>query len=149
MCIRDSPSLAQGIGHALLARVWPQNPWTRAYHRGSDGGVTEGAERRPDWLSGACLLLRREAFEAVGGFDEGYFMFFEDLDLSERLGKRGWTNVYLPSAKVTHVGGTSWRERPAPMIREHHASAVRYLTRRYHRWYCLLYTSPSPRARTR
>ena len=132
---RAFPSLAQGIGHALLARVWPQNPWTRAYHRGSDGGVTEGTERPADWLSGACLLLRREAFEAVGGFDEGYFMFFEDLDLSERLGKHGWTNVYAPSAKVTHVGGTSWRERPAPMIRAHHTSAVRYLTRRYHRWY--------------
>ena len=62
-------------------------------------------------------------------------MFFEDLDLSERLGKRGWTNLYAPSAKATHVGGASWRERPAPMIRAHHTSAVRYLMRRYHRWY--------------
>jgi len=129
---RELPSLTQGAGHALFTRVWPGNPWTRAYQQRQQ---LAGGERTAGWLSGACLLLRREAFEQVGGFDSSYFMFFEDLDLGERLGKAGWENVYVPSARVTHVGGTSWRERPARMISAHHASAAQYLCRRYHRWY--------------
>jgi N-acetylglucosaminyl-diphospho-decaprenol L-rhamnosyltransferase len=130
---RELPSLTQGLGHALFVRLWPGNPWTAAYQRRQES--TAGTEREAGWLSGACLLLRREAFTAVGGFDPGYFMFFEDVDLGARLGRAGWRNVYVPSAQVTHVGGTSWRERPARMIRAHHASARRYLHRRYDRWF--------------
>ena len=129
---RELPSLTQGVGHALFGRIWPGNPWTRAYQRRQQ---QVGTERTAGWLSGACLLLRREAFEAIGGFDPSYFMFFEDLDLGERLGRAGWSNIYVPSAQVTHVGGTSWRERPATMIHAHHASATRYLTGRYARWF--------------
>ncbi|WP_372593291.1 glycosyltransferase family 2 protein [Actinotalea sp.] len=130
---RELPSLRQGIGHAVLGRVWPTNPWTAAYQRRQES--TGDQERVAGWLSGACLLLRREAFEQIGGFDDGYFMFFEDVDLGERLALAGWYNLYAPQAAVTHAQGTSWRERPAPMIRAHHASAARYLSRRYHRWY--------------
>jgi N-acetylglucosaminyl-diphospho-decaprenol L-rhamnosyltransferase len=129
---RDLPSLGVGTGHAVFARVWPGNPWTVAYQRRQQ---TAGTERTTGWLSGACLLLRREAFESVGGFDPSYFMFFEDLDLGERLTLAGWQNRYVPGARVTHVGGTSWRERPARMISAHHASARRYLHRRYRHWY--------------
>jgi N-acetylglucosaminyl-diphospho-decaprenol L-rhamnosyltransferase len=129
---RELPSLTQGVGHALLVRVWPGNPWTRAYQRRQQ---QVGSERTAGWLSGACLLLRREAFETVGGFDPSYFMFFEDLDLGERLGLAGWSNVYVPTSHVSHVGGTSWRERPATMISAHHASAAHYLTHRYDRWF--------------
>jgi N-acetylglucosaminyl-diphospho-decaprenol L-rhamnosyltransferase len=131
---RELPSLTQGVGHAVFGKVWPGNPWTRAYQRRQE---TAGQERPAGWLSGACLLLRREAFEAVGGFDESYFMFFEDVDLGERLARAGWANVYVPSARVVHVGGVSWKARPAAMISAHHASAERYLHRRYHRWYQL------------
>lgn len=130
---RALPSLRQGAGHAVFARVWPANPWTRGYHARQES--TGGYLREAGWLSGACLLLRREAFEQVGGFDESYFMFFEDVDLGERLGRAGWENLYVPDVQVTHVGGTSWRERPAPMIRAHHASAQQYLERRYRHWY--------------
>ncbi|QGQ18900.1 glycosyltransferase [Cellulomonas sp. JZ18] len=130
---RALPSLRQGAGHAVFARVWPGNPWTRAYHARQES--VGGYLREAGWLSGACLVLRREAFEQVGGFDESYFMFFEDVDLGERLGRAGWENLYVPDVRVTHVGGTSWRERPAPMIRAHHASARQYLHRRYHHWW--------------
>lgn len=130
---RALPSLTQGAGHALFARLWPGNPWTQGYQRRQESA--ESTERTAGWLSGACLLLRREAFEQVGGFDPAYFMFFEDVDLGERLTAAGWSNVYVPSARVTHVGGTSWRERPARMISAHHASAKRYLLHRYDRWY--------------
>ena len=132
---RELPSLRQGAGHALLARVWPSNPWTVAYQRNQE--TAGDTERAAGWLSGACLLIRREAFEQIGGFDENYFMFFEDVDLGERLGRAGWSNLYVPAAEVTHAQGTSWRDRPAPMIRAHHASATRYLVGRYHQWYLL------------
>ena len=127
---RALPSLRTGVGHALFARLWPGNPWTRRYR-----GATDGRERVAGWLSGSCLAVRREAFEAIGGFDPGYFMFFEDVDLGLRLGKAGYASVYVPSARVTHLGGRSWRARPEPMIGAHHASAERYLSQQYDAWY--------------
>ena len=127
---REFPSLTSGVGHALLAKVWPQNPWTRRYH-----SATDPTERRTDWLSGSCLVLRREAFESVGGFDDGYFMFFEDVDICDRLSKAGWSSVYLPAARVRHDQGHSWRKRPEAMLRAHHNSAYRYLARKYSGWY--------------
>ena len=128
---RGFPSLGRGIAHALLGWIWPSNPWTASYRR--ERGAAE--ERAIDgWLSGSCLLLRREAFEAVGGFDQSYFMYFEDTDLCERLLRAGWQNVYVPSAQVTHEGGhatESGRGRSPVMLRAHHRSAYRYLARKY------------------
>jgi N-acetylglucosaminyl-diphospho-decaprenol L-rhamnosyltransferase len=130
---RALPSLVVGTGHAVLAPLWPGNPFTARYQRRSGLGAAE--DKAVGWLSGSCLLLRREAFEAVGGFDEDYFMFFEDTDLGDRLGRAGWENVYVPSAVVVHDQGATWRERPAPMVRAHHASAERYLRGRYDAWW--------------
>ena len=130
---RAIPSLRQGLGHALLGRIWPTNPWSREYHREHESTSTQ--QRPTGWLSGACLVLRRAAVEEVGGFDESYFMFFEDLDLGERLRDAGWLNLYVPAARVTHVQGVSWKAKPVPMIRAHHASAKQYLHRRYDGWY--------------
>jgi len=124
---RALPSLGRGMGHALFGWAWPGNPWTRAYRQ----EAREVGERVTGWLSGSCLLLRREAFETVGGFDEGFFMFFEDLDLGERLGAAGWSSVYVPTARVTHVGGHTWRSDPTPMLRAHHEAARRYVSKRW------------------
>src|SRR4029079_11601459 len=90
-------------------------------------------EREAGWLSGSCLLLRRDAFDSVDGFDARYFMYFEDVDLGERLGAAGWRNVYVPSAEVVHVGGASTGkpEVSARMQAEHHRSAYRYLADRH------------------
>jgi N-acetylglucosaminyl-diphospho-decaprenol L-rhamnosyltransferase len=127
---RALPALGRGVGHALCGWWWPGNPWTRAY-RNEHGPPVEAAV---GWLSGACLLLRRAAFDSVGGFDPGYFMYFEDLDLGHRLGDAGWASVYVPSAAVVHTGGhatqRSAKVRKA-MLRAHHDSAWRYLSRRY------------------
>ena len=128
---RGFPSLGRGIAHALLGWIWPSNPWTASYRR--ERGAAE--ERAIDgWLSGSCLLLRRDVFEAIGGFDTTYFMYFEDTDLCERLLHAGWQNVYVPSARVTHEGGhateTSAGRSPV-MLRAHHRSAYRYLSRKY------------------
>lgn len=124
------PSFGRGMGHAIFADIWPANPWTRAYHQDH----AELAERTAGWLSGSCLLLRRESFEAVGGFDPRYFMYFEDVDLGDRLGRAGWQNVYVPSAEVTHVQGHSTARDPASMLAAHHDSAYRYLSDRYSGW---------------
>jgi N-acetylglucosaminyl-diphospho-decaprenol L-rhamnosyltransferase len=124
---RQLPSLGRGIGHALCGWWWPSNPWTAAYRR-ERGAPTE---RLAGWLSGSCMLVRRAAFDAVGGFDPAYFMYFEDLDLCERIGRAGWQNVYVPTAVVTHEGGASTSKDQRTMADAHHASAWRYLSRRY------------------
>ena len=80
--------------HAVVGFVWKNNPWTRSYRQQH----IEPSERPVGWLSGSCLLLRRKAFDAVGGFDERYFMYMEDVDLGDRLGRADWLNVYVPGA---------------------------------------------------
>jgi N-acetylglucosaminyl-diphospho-decaprenol L-rhamnosyltransferase len=126
---RELPSIGRGIGHALTERWWPANPWTKAYRRYDDLGT----ERRAGWLSGSCILVRRAAFEAIGGFDAGYFMYFEDVDLGERMTRAGWQNIYAPTARVTHLGGHTTGRHNEEMIRAHHRSAYRYLSSRYAR----------------
>jgi N-acetylglucosaminyl-diphospho-decaprenol L-rhamnosyltransferase len=121
------PSLGRGIGHAVLGRIWPNNPWTRAYRQAD----AEIVERTAGWLSGSCLLLRREAFDSVDGFDPRYFMYFEDVDLGDRIGRAGWHNVYVPSAEVVHVGGHATSKSSAKMLKAHHDSAYRYLADRH------------------
>lgn len=127
---RAQPSLGRGIGHALCGWWWPTNPWTAAYRVERQAPL----ERVAGWLSGSCLLLRRDAFDQVGGFDPSYFMYFEDLDLGDRLARAGWQNVYVPSAQVVHTGGHATSRDPARMAREHHRSAWLYLSRRYSGW---------------
>jgi N-acetylglucosaminyl-diphospho-decaprenol L-rhamnosyltransferase len=132
---RDLPRLSTGAGHALLGWFWPTNPWTARYRRERESP----RERPAGWLSGACFLVDLEAFWSVGGFDPGYFMYFEDVDLAERLGRRGWLHVYAPSALVVHEGGHATRRQPHRMARVHHTSAMRYLSRLYPgRWYAPL-----------
>jgi N-acetylglucosaminyl-diphospho-decaprenol L-rhamnosyltransferase len=127
---RALPSLGRGIGHALVGWWWPGNPWSRAY-RQERGEPVEGPA---GWLSGSCLLVRRESFEAVRGFDPGYFMYFEDLDLGERIAAQGWQNVYVPSAVVVHEGAHATRNHRTEMVAAHHHSAYLYLSRRYNGW---------------
>jgi N-acetylglucosaminyl-diphospho-decaprenol L-rhamnosyltransferase len=125
---RAVPSLRTGVGHALFVNLWAANPWTRAYRRDAEGGDTQ---RDAGWLSGACVLIRRSAFVELGGFDEGFFMYFEDVDLGYRLGKAGYRNVYAPAAVVTHSGAHSTTTDSARMIKAHHESARRFLGKKY------------------
>lgn len=121
---RALPSVVGGAGHAVLGRIWPGNPFTAAYHGDPEDGV-----REVGWLSGACLVLPAAAWRTLGGFDDGYFMFFEDVDLGARVGKAGWLNLQVSDAVVIHEQGASWKARPERMIRAHHASARRYIGR--------------------
>lgn len=69
--------------------------------------ATQSGEVEAEWAMGAFLVVRREAFDAVAGFDPGQWMYAEDLDLSWRMRQAGWTTRYVPSAVVVHVGGVA------------------------------------------
>ncbi len=125
---RSVPSIRNGVGHALFANIWPTNPWTRSYRL----EVGEHPVRRDaGWLSGSCFLMRRSVFDQLGGFDTGYFMYFEDVDLGYRVGKAGWRNVYEPAAEVLHTGAHSTTGESVRMLEAHHASAKRFLAKKY------------------
>jgi N-acetylglucosaminyl-diphospho-decaprenol L-rhamnosyltransferase len=128
---RAVPSLRNGVGHALFANLWISNPWSRAYRNDADA---KPVRRDAGWLSGACVLVRRSAFEELGGFDPEFFMYFEDVDLGYRLGKLGYRNVYEPAAVVTHTGAHSTASDSLAMIKAHHDSARRFLDKKYSGW---------------
>jgi N-acetylglucosaminyl-diphospho-decaprenol L-rhamnosyltransferase len=127
---RRFPSLVVGGLHALLGTVWPGNPATRHYHM---AGTDRSRPVTVDWVSGACMLLRRQAFETVGGFDGGYFMYFEDMDLCLRLARAGWRVVFDPGARVEHLVGGSTRKAPYRKVLNHHRSTLRFYCRRFAR----------------
>jgi N-acetylglucosaminyl-diphospho-decaprenol L-rhamnosyltransferase len=134
---RQFPSMVDAAGHALLGLFAPDNRFTRNYQRSElDGAGT--AVHRADWVSGACFLVRRTAFEAVGGFDESYFMYLEDVDLCWRLGREGWHVAYAAAAEVTHIQGRSTDRHPYRMILEHHRSLLRFASRSSSGWRRLL-----------
>jgi hypothetical protein len=81
---------------------------------------------RVDWVAGACAMTPRHVFEALGGLDESFFMYWEDADYCRRAASQGWTCVYQPGVAVRHAGGRSVARDPAPAIRAFHASAFRY-----------------------
>lgn len=86
----------------LLRRGWNRLVHQRPLHDWNLAIPTE-----MEWVSGACMLVRRAAWEEVGGFDEGFFMYFEDNDLCLRMRRAGWQVWYNPTVAITHVGGQS------------------------------------------
>jgi N-acetylglucosaminyl-diphospho-decaprenol L-rhamnosyltransferase len=79
-----------------------------------------------DWISGACMLVRRTAFDEVGGFDPKYFLYWEDADLCRRLRARGYHVRYVPCATAVHRVGHSSRTARAASIKAFHESAYLY-----------------------
>ena len=87
---------------------------------------------RVDAVNGAFMLMRRSAFEAAGGFDDGYWMYMEDLDLSYRLAQAGWLSWYEPAATVRHVkGGTVGGPRPLRLNWHFHRGMYRFYRSHY------------------
>lgn len=125
---RRDPGIVDAVGHGLIGLVRPDNPWTRRYR---ELDVNPHVSRDVDWISGAALWLRREALDQVGGWDEGFFMYVEDVDLCRRLRGTGWRVVFEPGAEVTHVGGASTAARPYRMIVEHHRSLYRFASKHW------------------
>lgn len=129
---RRFPSTVVGAGHVLLGLLAPGNRFTRRY-RMADLDPT--SEANVDWVSGACFMARHRALDELGGFDESYFMYFEDVDLCWRAHRAGWTVAYVPAAVVTHAQGTSTARRPYRMLIAHHRSAFRFASRTADGWH--------------
>jgi N-acetylglucosaminyl-diphospho-decaprenol L-rhamnosyltransferase len=116
---RVFPNFWLAGAHALLAPLWPGNPFTRRYRSPrKDGSV--------DWVSGAFFLARRDLFEEVGGFDERYFMFAEDMALCWQMRAHGHDIAATPKALVTHIEGVSRARASREMLIAHHRSAMRF-----------------------
>ncbi len=120
---REVPGMVTSVAHLVLAPLWPSNPWSRRYRQEH---LPPDVARDADWASGAAMWLRREALDEVGGWDERFFMFLEDVDLGVRLRAAGWRVRYEPSGTVVHIEGVSRRSRPYRSIVEHHRSAYRF-----------------------
>jgi GT2 family glycosyltransferase len=103
--LRRFPSLASTFAQAIfLHRVFPRASWVDEVIRDSEAYESEHAV---DWVSGACLLVRRSVLEQVGGLDETFFHYGEDVDLCARVWEAGWEVRYVPTAVALHDGGAS------------------------------------------
>jgi hypothetical protein len=91
----------------LLRRLWThvRGEYLHAWH----GDVAQDV----DWVAGTCVVARRAALDQVGGLDERFFLYWEDVDLGMRLRQAGWRVVFLPTASITHTGGSSVGARAA------------------------------------
>lgn len=106
--VRRFPTLATlAVDLLLVDKIWPGNPVSARYlARDVDLTTTQDVEQP----AAACLLVRREAFDAVGGFDDGYHpAWFEDVDFCRRLHGAGWRIHYVADASLLHEGGVAMR----------------------------------------
>jgi GT2 family glycosyltransferase len=122
---RRFPNVTTGFAGrtSWLSRVWPSNVWTRR------NLVARPDQREPievDWVSGACMMVRRDAFDEVGGMDEQFFLYWEDADLCFRLKRAGWRTIYHPAVGITHLTGRSSALVRKQSLIAFHRSAFRY-----------------------
>jgi N-acetylglucosaminyl-diphospho-decaprenol L-rhamnosyltransferase len=121
---RRFPTLSTFVATFVgLERLWPRNPITGGHRRHP---LDETRVAAVDFAPGACLLVRRAAFDAVGGWDDRFEFWFEDVDLCRRLAARGCV-LYVPTAPFAHVGGHSARRlSPADLVARYYAGALLY-----------------------
>jgi N-acetylglucosaminyl-diphospho-decaprenol L-rhamnosyltransferase len=122
---RRFPDVTTGLAGrtSWLSRVWPTNRWTRR------NLVARDVLHDPlevDWVSGACMMVGRHAFESVGGMDEQFFLYWEDADLCFRLKRAGWSTVYNPVGGVIHLTSRSSAQARKQSLIAFHRSAYRY-----------------------
>ena len=119
---RSFPSVPDALGHAFLGGVAPGNPFTGRYHARDWDRSTE---RQVDWVSGCCMLMPRSAFDEAGVFDEGFFLYGEELDMATRLASAGLDVLFTPQVEIIHEIGVS-TGRSRRMLLMHSASVYRY-----------------------
>ena len=119
--------------------------WSVLRHHLPIGSMLRGKDRRQDVIpastqpvdivNGCALALRREAFDAVGGWDASYFMYAEEAELCHALRQAGYTNYFVREAQITHYGGASTEERYAAQQIVQQRSALQFLRRHHSRWF--------------
>ena len=121
------------IGWSSLRFAVYRRPWL---HRWLLRGTLHlhKRERNVEWGGGACFLVRRSAFDSVGGFDERFFMYYEDIDLCHRLRAAGHRLRYAPAASAVHHWGMSTRQAPAAMLYESLKSRTIYFEKHFPEW---------------
>jgi len=122
-CRRFPNPVAALFRNTPLGRLFPNNRFSREYLMQD---WDHASPREVDWVSGAALLVRGELLDRLGGFDEGYFMYCEDVDLCKRAWQAGAKVVYLPSAVITHAIGRSTDQAANRMIVRFHRSMLRF-----------------------
>ena len=128
---RRFPNLAAGFfRNTPLGRLFPKNRFTQDYLM-SDWD--HASVRDVDWVSGAALLVRRETLEQIGGFDEGFYMYCEDVDLCYRAHEAGWRVVYFPDSVIYHIIGRSSDQVPTRATYYFHTSMYRFYKKHYAR----------------
>jgi GT2 family glycosyltransferase len=107
---REISALSGFLGRtSLLTRLFPKSSLVKSQFP----AVTEGSHPSAvDWVSGACMAIRRETLRDVGTLDERFFMYFEDADLCRRARAAGWLVYYLPHVEIVHQTGASSRSKP-------------------------------------
>jgi N-acetylglucosaminyl-diphospho-decaprenol L-rhamnosyltransferase len=123
---RAFPSLRASWGQAFLGLVRPSGRRSSEYRARNWTLANLGVV---DWVTGACFVVRAEAFRAVGGFDDQYFLYVEEVDFCWRLRAAGWDVLYQPEARVTHTGGVSTSAHPYRAIVTHHWSLWTFVRR--------------------
>lgn len=110
-----------------ISRKFPNNPITRRnlLNQRSKGD----APLEVDWVSGACMVVRRKAIEDVGPLDERFFMYWEDADWCRRMWNHGWRVVYFPGASIYHYAGKSSDQNLFQSTIEFHKSAYRLFSK--------------------
>ena len=126
---REFPSVKTAFVHAFMGLFSGENPHSAQYKKMA---WDHAAEAEVDWVSGAFMAIRREALDEVGGFDEKYFMYVEDVDLCWRMWQAGWSVGFVPRGEVYHHIGMSSRAVPARMVLHHHRSMLRFHRKTYH-----------------
>ncbi len=122
--IRGFPTLWRlATEYLFLRKLGPRTDALNAFY---GGGFDHGSVVEADWLYGACLLVRRRAADAVGLFDEDFFMFSEETDWCYRFRAAGWKVYFVPEAEVVHVGGASHGGR---IYRENLRSHLRFFAK--------------------
>lgn len=122
---RRFPSVVDAVGHAFCSPFTRDNRFTRRYEM---DGWDRTTEREVDWVSGCAMLLPRAAYEAVGGFDEGFPLYGEELDIATRLHAQGWSVLFTPEVEIMHEIGvsTGGDRRPHRLVVMHSRSLYRY-----------------------
>lgn len=114
--------------YSMLTRLFPRNRFSRKYLM---TGWNHNSVREIDWVSGACLIIRREALNEVGLLDERFFMYAEDVDWCYRAKQKGWKVYFIPQAEAVHYIGQSSQKVEKKTIIERHRSMYLFYKKHY------------------
>ncbi|MCH8312743.1 MAG: glycosyltransferase family 2 protein [Nitrospinae bacterium] len=127
---RTFPTVWTGLfnRYSLISRLFPNNKYTTRYLM-TDYDHKES--RVVDWVSGCCMMVPKSVFKKIGGFDEKYFLFNEDVDLCHTLKHHGYKTLYFPEAKIYHDITSSNSKVPQQIILKRHLGMSHYIEKHF------------------